>query len=74
MAGLDMAGQLLVTARAHPEPPRSESGVAHRRGVALIPTSSAKTSRLRLNRSGNGGANHALSHPAMVWRSYAPAT
>ncbi|HEV2934348.1 MAG TPA: IS110 family transposase [Streptosporangiaceae bacterium] len=76
--GPDTAALLLVAAGDHPERLRSESSWAHLCGVAPIPASSGKTSRHRLNRSGNREASSALwrivitrlkSHPAT--RAYA---
>jgi transposase len=59
--GLDVAGQLLVTAGDNPERIRNEAAFAHLCGVAPIPASSGKTSgRRRLNRGGDRAANAAL--------------
>jgi transposase len=72
--GLDVAGQLLVTAGDNPERLRSESAFAHLCGVAPIPASSGKTNRHRLNRGGDRQANHALWRIAMTRLRYDPAT
>ena len=59
--GLDVAGQLLVTAGDNPERLRNEAAFAHLCGAAPIPASSGKTSnRHRLNRGGDRAANAAL--------------
>ena len=72
--GLDVAGQLLVTAGDNPGRLRSEAAFAHLCGVAPIPASSGKTNRHRLNRGGDRHANHALWRIAMVRLRYDPAT
>lgn len=58
--GVDVAGQLLVTAGDNRDRLRSESSFAHLCGVAPLPASSGKTVRHRLNRGGDRGANQAL--------------
>lgn len=59
--GLDVAGQLLVTAGDNPERIATEAAFAHLCGVAPIPASSGKTqNRHRLNRGGDRAANAAL--------------
>jgi transposase len=59
--GLDVAGQLLVTAGDNPDRIHSEAAFAHLCGVAPIPASSGKnTNRHRLNRGGDRAANAAL--------------
>jgi transposase len=59
--GLDVAGQLLVTAGDNPDRIHSEAAFAHLCGVAPIPASSGKTTnRHRLNRGGDRAANAAL--------------
>ncbi|HEX2291428.1 MAG TPA: transposase, partial [Pseudonocardiaceae bacterium] len=58
--GIEVAGQLLVTAGDNPERLRSEAAFAHLCGVAPIPASSGRTDRHRLNRGGDRAANTAL--------------
>jgi transposase len=58
--GVDVAGQLLVTAGGNPERVRSEPAFAMLCGVAPLPASSGKTRRHRLNRGGDRQANCAL--------------
>ena len=59
--GLDVAGQLLVTAGDNPQRIHHEAAFAHLCGSAPIPASSGKTSnRHRLNRGGDRAANAAL--------------
>jgi transposase len=65
--GIDIAGQLLVTAGDNPGRMRSEAGFAMLCGVAPLPASSGQTTRHRLNRGGDRGANSAL-HMATVCR------
>src|SRR5262249_43570013 len=65
--GIDIAGQLLVTAGDNPGRLRSEAGFAMLCGVAPLPASSGQTTRHRLNRGGDRGANSAL-HMATVSR------
>jgi hypothetical protein len=72
--GLDVAGQLLVTAGDNPERLHGEAAFAHLCGVAPIPASSGKTTRHRLNRGGDRHANHALWRIAMGRLRYDPAT
>ena len=59
-AGVDTAGQPLVTAGDNPQRLRLEAAFAHLCGVAPIPASSGRTDRHRLNRGGDRRANHAL--------------
>ncbi|PVE20208.1 IS110 family transposase, partial [Microvirga sp. KLBC 81] len=54
------AAQLLLTAGDNPERLRSEASFAALCGVSLVPASSGKTSRHRLNRGGHRQANAAL--------------
>jgi transposase len=63
--GVDVAGQLLVTAGANPERLRSEAAFAMLCGVAPLPASSGKTTRHRLNRGGDRQANAALHRVAL---------
>ncbi len=58
--GVEVAGQLLVTAGDNPERLRSEGSFAHLCGVAPLPASSGRTDRHRLNRGGDRAANNAL--------------
>lgn len=58
--GIDVAGQLLVTAGDNPERLASSAAFAALCGVAPIPASSGKTTRHRLNRGGDRQANCAL--------------
>jgi transposase len=65
--GVEIAGQLLVTAGDNPERLRSEAGFAMLCGVAPLPASSGVTQRHRLNRGGDRQANRAL-HLAAICR------
>jgi transposase len=58
--GVDVAGQLLVTAGGNPDRLRSEPAFAMLCGVAPLPASSGRTNRHRLNRGGDRQANCAL--------------
>jgi transposase len=58
--GIDVAGQLLVTAGDNPERLTSSAAFAALCGVAPVPASSGKTNRHRLNRGGDRQANCAL--------------
>ena len=58
--GVDTAATLLVTAGDNPERIRSEAPWAYLCGVAPIPASSGKLTRLRLDRGGDRQANAAL--------------
>jgi transposase len=59
--GIDIAGQLLVTAGDNPERLRNEASFAALCGVSPRPASSGKSSgRHRLNRGGDRAANSAL--------------
>jgi transposase len=59
--GLDVAGQLLVTAGDNPDRFHSEAAFAHLCGVAPIPANSGKNqNNFRLNRGGDRAANAAL--------------
>jgi transposase len=51
--GVEIAGQLLVTAGDNPERLRSEAAFAMLCGAAPLPASSGKTQRHRLNRGGD---------------------
>lgn len=65
--GVEIAGQLLVTAGDNPERLKSEAGFAMLCGVAPLPASSGMTQRHRLNRGGDRQANRAL-HLAAICR------
>lgn len=65
--GVEVAGQLLVTAGDNPARMRTEAGFAMLCGVAPLPASSGLTQRHRLNRGGDRQANSAL-HLAVVTR------
>jgi transposase len=64
--GVDSAATLLTAAGDHPERFRSDAGFAALCGVSLLPASSGKTNRHRLNRAGNRQANAALHRIAVV--------
>lgn len=65
--GMEIAGQILVTAGDNPDRMTSEAGFAMLCGAAPLPASSGKTSRHRLNRGGDRQANRAL-HLAVITR------
>ena len=65
--GIQVAGQLLVTAGDNPDRLRSEASFAMLCGVAPLPASSGLTRRHRLNRGGDRQANSAL-HLAVISR------
>jgi transposase len=65
--GIEVAGQLLVTAGDNRARLRSEAGFAMLCGVAPLPASSGMTQRHRLNRGGDRQANSAL-HLAVISR------
>jgi transposase len=65
--GIEIAGQLLVTAGDNPDRLRSEASFAMLCGVAPLPASSGMTRRHRLNRGGDRQANSAL-HLAVISR------
>jgi len=58
--GIDVAGQLLVTAGDNPDRLRSAAAFANLCGVAPIPIASGRSSAYRLNRGGDRAANAAL--------------
>jgi transposase len=72
--GPDTAGALLVAAGDNAGRLRSEASFAALCGVNPLPASSGKTTRHRLNRSGNREANHALWRIALVRMSRDPRT
>ena len=65
--GIEIAGQLLVTAGDNCDRLRSEASFAMLCGVAPLPASSGMTRRHRLNRGGDRQANSAL-HLAVISR------
>jgi transposase len=65
--GVEIAGQLLVTAGDNPNRMKSEAAFAMLCGVAPLPASSGMTQRHRLNRGGDRQANRAL-HLAVISR------
>ena len=65
--GIEIAGQLLVTAGDNRQRLRSEASWAMLCGVAPLPASSGQTQRHRLNRGGDRQANSAL-HLAAITR------
>jgi transposase len=58
--GVEVAGQLLVTAGDNPARLRSDAALAALCGASPIPVSSGRTDRHRLNRGGDRAANCAL--------------
>ncbi len=70
----DVAAKLLIAAGDNPQRIGTEAGFAALCGVNPIPASSGKTSRHRLNRSGDRQANNALWTIAMVRLSRDPET
>lgn len=58
--GVEVAGQLLVTAGDNPERLRSEASFAALCGTAPVPASSGRTDRHRLSRGGDRHANSVL--------------
>ena len=72
--GPNTAAQLLVTAGANPERLRSEASFAALCGTAPVPASSGKTTRHRLCRGGDRGANWALHTIALVRMTSDPRT
>jgi transposase len=65
--GIEVAGQMLVTAGDNPNRVTSEAAFAMLCGVAPLPASSGMTQRHRLNRGGDRQANRAL-HLAVISR------
>jgi transposase len=72
--GPDTAAQLLITAGTNAHRLRSEAAFAKLSGAAPIPASSGKTTRHRLSRGGDRGANNALHRIALVRWSHDPRT
>ena len=69
-----VAAKLLIAAGDNPERIRTEASFAALCGVSPVRASSGKTSRHRLNRSGDRQANNALWVIARVRLSHDPAT
>lgn len=65
--GVEVAGQMLITAGDNPSRMKSEAAFAMLCGVAPLPASSGMTQRHRLNRGGDRQANRAL-HLAAISR------
>jgi transposase len=65
-AGIDVAGQLLVTAGENPDRLHNEAALARLLGVAPIPASSGNTRHHRLHRGGDRAANAAIYRIALV--------
>ncbi|MGH2427692.1 MAG: IS110 family transposase [Candidatus Limnocylindria bacterium] len=72
--GVQIAAQLLVTAGDNPARLRSEAAFAMLTGTAPVPASSGKTTRHRLNRSGDRQANAMLYLLALNRMRYDPRT
>ena len=72
--GVDVAGQLLVTAGDNPARLRSEAAFAMLCGAAPLPASSGRTVRHRLNRGGDRQANCALFRIALSRLRWDPRT
>lgn len=72
--GVDVAGQLLVTAGGNPDRIRTEPAFAMLCGVAPLPASSGKTRRHRLNRGGDRQANAALYRVTLCRLRWDPRT
>ena len=70
----DVAAKLLIAAGDNPDRIRTEAGFAALCGVNPIAASSGKTTRHRLNRSGDRQANNALWTIARVRLSHDPTT
>lgn len=70
----DVAAKLLIAAGDNPERIRTEAAFAALCGVSPIAASSGKTTRHRLNRSGDRQANNALWTIARVRLSHDPET
>lgn len=70
----DVAAKLFIAADDNPDRIRTESGFAAPCGVNPVAASSGKTTRHRLNRSGDRQANNALWVIAMVRLRSDPAT
>lgn len=64
--GVDVAGQLLVTAGENIDRIHSEAALAALCGASPVPASSGKVTRHRLNRGGDRQANNALWRVAFI--------
>lgn len=64
--GIDVAGQLLVTAGDNPDRLHSDASFAALCGASPVPASSGRTDRHRLNRGGDRAANCALYWVVLV--------
>lgn len=64
--GVDIAGQLLVTAGDNPDRLHSEAALARLLGIAPIPASSGTTTRHRLHRGGDRAGNCAVHRIVIV--------
>jgi transposase len=65
-AGIDVAGQLLVTAGENPDRLHNEAALARLLGVAPIPASSGNTRHHRLHRGGDRAGNAAIYRMAIT--------
>ena len=72
--GVEIAGQLLVTAGDNPQRLRSEASFAKLCGVPPLPASSGQRQRHRLNRGGDRAANSALHLSAITRLRFCPRT
>jgi transposase len=72
--GTEHAGQLLITAGGNPQRLRSEAAFAALCAACPIPASSGKTSRHRLNPTGDQDANKALFMITLSRLRYCPDT
>ena len=72
--GIDVAGQLLVTAGDNPDRLHTPAAFVHLCGVAPIPVSSGRSSANRLNRGGDRAANAALYRIAICRLRWDPNT
>lgn len=72
--GLEVAGQVLISAGDNFDRIKSEAAFAHLCGAAPIPASSGRTDRHRFNRGGDRGANNALYVAVLGRLRYDPCT
>jgi transposase len=72
--GIDVAGQLLVTAGDNPGRLHSAAAFAHLCGVVPIPVASGRSHTFRLNRGGDRAANAALYRIALCRLRWNPDT
>ena len=72
--GVEVAGQLLVTAGDNPQRLVSEAAFAMLCGAAPLPASSGRTHRHRLNRGGDRQANAALNRIVLCRLYHDPRT